>query len=272
LCICSHHIAAQMCAASNAARRQGEANVHKRSWNGDGKETNGHSGACTARPTNTMLAQRTPYNGGPTPGYLRHCPWQDWPAAHGGRVADSASSVIPRSFAPRSWGRFNRQWRWAQQCGAQPGPAELFLLAGTRAGYGRRRVQVAVLARPYGNSARGYRVRDPAPEQPSPHLAALASDNKSIRQIRCSRRTPSDHASASCGHCSRACISGLHSWPCDRYPLTQSAPRWCGAASALCTTVLAAAMASDLTSGRQQHWPLRKRGILTPLLTTTIQP
>jgi hypothetical protein len=40
---------------------QGEANVHKRSWNGDGKETNGHSGACTARPANTMLAQRTPH-------------------------------------------------------------------------------------------------------------------------------------------------------------------------------------------------------------------
>jgi hypothetical protein len=39
---------------------QGEANVHKCSWNGDGKETNGHSGACTARPANTMLAQRTP--------------------------------------------------------------------------------------------------------------------------------------------------------------------------------------------------------------------
>jgi hypothetical protein len=39
---------------------QGEANVHKRSWNGDGKETNGHSGACSARPANTMLAQRTP--------------------------------------------------------------------------------------------------------------------------------------------------------------------------------------------------------------------
>jgi hypothetical protein len=31
-----------------------------RSWNGDGKETNGHSSTCTARPANTMLAQRTP--------------------------------------------------------------------------------------------------------------------------------------------------------------------------------------------------------------------
>jgi hypothetical protein len=26
--------------------QQGEANVRKRSWNGDGKETNGHSGTC----------------------------------------------------------------------------------------------------------------------------------------------------------------------------------------------------------------------------------
>jgi hypothetical protein len=44
--------------------QQGEANVRKRSWNGDGKETNGHSGTCTARPANTMLAQRTPGIGG----------------------------------------------------------------------------------------------------------------------------------------------------------------------------------------------------------------
>jgi hypothetical protein len=27
---------------------KGERNVHKRSWNGDGNETNGHNGACTA--------------------------------------------------------------------------------------------------------------------------------------------------------------------------------------------------------------------------------
>jgi hypothetical protein len=43
---------------------RGEANVHKRSWNGDGKETNGHSGACTARPANT--------DAGPA-----HSPWRD---------------------------------------------------------------------------------------------------------------------------------------------------------------------------------------------------
>jgi hypothetical protein len=30
--------------------QQGEANVRKRSWYGDGKETNGHSGTRTARP------------------------------------------------------------------------------------------------------------------------------------------------------------------------------------------------------------------------------
>jgi diaminopimelate epimerase len=39
--------------------QQDEANVRTRSWNGDGKETNGHgSGTCTARPANTMLASR----------------------------------------------------------------------------------------------------------------------------------------------------------------------------------------------------------------------
>jgi hypothetical protein len=44
--------------------QQGEANVRKRSWYGDGKETNGHSGTRTARPANTMLAQRTPLANG----------------------------------------------------------------------------------------------------------------------------------------------------------------------------------------------------------------
>jgi hypothetical protein len=41
----------QMCVLIQT--QQGEANVRKRSWNGDGKETNGHSGTCTARPANT---------------------------------------------------------------------------------------------------------------------------------------------------------------------------------------------------------------------------
>jgi hypothetical protein len=43
-------------------QEQGDANVRKRSWNGDGKETNGHNGTCAAPPANTMLAQRSPWS------------------------------------------------------------------------------------------------------------------------------------------------------------------------------------------------------------------